>query len=50
MREEIYIVSDGIRIGFFNSIEEAQAAIKFCNSGFIMTQRQWEERFNGGSR
>lgn len=41
-----YIVDEGIRIGFFMEIKDAQDAMLYCKKGFVVTKERWEQLVN----
>lgn len=42
-----YIVQNGVKIGFFQSLEDARDALKMTEvTGFIMTDEQWRNMEN----
>lgn len=46
MQEQHFIVDNGFRIGFFQNKEDCQKAIELCDRGFIMSKKEWEQKYN----
>lgn len=41
--EETYIIQDGIRIGYFQSEQDAHYAMSFCRRGFVVPKSRFKQ-------